>query len=204
MRNSTESTLRLGLLVLLLTASSAAQVIEEQQTDTASGAAVNGGDCSAAVCDSGQTDTLRTMDEGGTAGTSEVSETQSADNTNRMFAFFEDSDGLGTACDAGTATVRLDITTGNANYVVNEVCILQGTTQVGSLTGLTTDLSVDRSFSVTTSSDSGCTSNAVRVLICGDIGPMGGHGNESVGITPSLIHDIPGTAATTRRVIMIQ
>ena len=179
MKNSHAFLLRLGLLVLLLS-SSPAQIVETQ-TDTNSGAAVNCGNCGSGACSTTNTDVLKTMDEGGTAGSTEATATHPVNTNNEMFFFFDDSDGLGADCDAGTATIRLDITTGNADFTVTDICICQGTTEVGSSTGLSTDLSVDRNFSVTTSLDTGCDSNAVRVLICGDT--AGGHGNISVGLT---------------------
>ncbi len=192
MKNLIVSTLRLGLLTLLLASSCFAQILETQ-TDSPGGI-LNCGTCSSSACSSAQLDTFRIMNEGGTAGSSEVSEIQSSDVTNRMIALFSDATGLGVACDAGTATTRLNVTTGNTNYTVTEICICQGSTEVGSATGLSIALSAGvKTQTVSISSDSGCSSNTVRVIYCGDIGPIGGHGNQTVGITPDQDHDIPAT-----------
>ncbi len=133
---------------------------------------------------------------GGTAGSTELTVTHSADVLDRACIMFQVQI-IDILWDLGNWTVRLDVTTANTLYTVQEVhlcrtnasCVNQNS--IGSLLTIGETLSSGvHSWTVNQGSDEvAITSDDCYIIIVCDVG--GAHGNESVGITPSQDIDSP-------------
>ncbi len=176
--------------------------VEYRQTDTA---ATHG---SAAYCSglsAAQTEVNKAASVGGAAGTATLTAQTNSEGTRYAVIWETDAVGDVGAWPASTATVRLNITTGNSNVSVTEVYLCRvnssGTSQGtwGSSTGLTTSCTSGvKSWSVTTSemtAGQGVSSTDRLVVVIG-IARTGGHGGQSFDWQSDQLITTPFTAAT--------
>ena len=103
---------------------------------------------------------------------------------------------------SGTWTVRLNHTTNNANIDIEEIhiCLIAASgcanrETIGSLTAIAraSNESQPMSFSVTQGSDTSTINSGDRVMIVIGYQNNGAHGNNAVGLTPSVNIDCPWT-----------
>lgn len=166
--------------------------INYTETDTAAVCTIN---TYCATGSFGGTALLKQASDGGTAGTTEILPSVVASATDHVKLLFEIVP-TSTSWDAGTWTVRFNVTTQNMNvswssvYIcrVNSSCTNQAT--IGSSTGLGISLGSPgvKSTTVTGSSQSPSAGDKVLVLCLFDNSAMT---NQTVGITPDQNIDSP-------------
>lgn len=154
----------------------------------------------------------RLADEGGTAGTTQVTWTYANGDANSV-CFWVTSDEIGqdTSWPSGTWTVRLNVTTADTQSIINaKICRV--TTTCATVLGVVGNDSTVTSLSTTgtkTWSISGASQSANttdKFVVVFDCQEDQAHGNSTVGVTPDQNIDTPLTApAPTRsRAVMVQ
>lgn len=145
----------------------------------------------------------RLCQAGGTAGSSEASIINIANNTTNEILFTYDIEiANGTTWGAGTANIRINFTTGDTDVTLTEVyvcrvnsgCTSQET--LGSNTGLSVDTSTagNHTENVTLSAASS-PSDGDKVEVVLVFSNASAHGGEeTIGITPDQDHTLPFTA----------
>lgn len=166
-----------------------------QQTDTAG---VTAQACNARTVTGA---TSRAASVGGTAGSTAVSTGNQNNGTHLTkiaFSWTPDSD---TTWGSGTWVVRLNITTGNTNLTIEDLCIRRlnssnvDQASIGALTAQATSASAGtKTWNITGSSQTPGAGD--KVLITLTVSNASGQMNQAFSWTPSLIIDTPFTAAT--------
>lgn len=144
------------------------------------------------------------VETGGTAGSVEDS-VQITDNAQRVVYWFESVGPSDTSWNAGTWTVRVNITTTDADgqWDHTHICRVNSScgspTAVGSLTDQNIAISTSgtKTMNVTGSSQTAASTDLFLIVLT--FQDTAAHGNMSAGITPSLNIDTPLTALASRR-----